>query len=87
MVAQAFFHEPDLVFVDEPLMNLDPVVQEETKDLFREHKKKGGTILLCTHVISLAEEVCDRVIFLKNGEIVKQVEDTENLKEKFLEAQ
>lgn len=85
MIAQAFFHEPDLVFIDEPLVNLDPVIQERAKDLFRERREEGGTIFLSTHVVSLAEEICDRVFFLEDGEITEVIEDPENLTEKFLE--
>ncbi|MFB6291963.1 MAG: ABC transporter ATP-binding protein [Candidatus Nanohaloarchaea archaeon] len=85
MLVQAFFHEPELVFIDEPLINLDPIVQEEAKQLFREHRERGGTVFLCTHVVSLAEEVCDRVIFLKDGEVIDDLENVENLKERFLE--
>ncbi|MFB6143910.1 MAG: ABC transporter ATP-binding protein [Candidatus Nanohaloarchaea archaeon] len=84
MLVQAFFHEPDLVFIDEPLINLDPIVQEEAKEMFQEFSK-DSTILLCTHVVSLAEELCDRVFFLKDGEVVDVVEEVENLKQKFLE--
>ena len=86
MIAQAFFHEPEIVFIDEPMINLDPFVQEEVKDVFREHRDKGGTVFLCTHVLELAEEMCDRVFFMDDGEIVEEVEDTENLREKFLES-
>ena len=86
MIAQAFFHEPEIVFIDEPMINLDPFVQEEVKDVFREHRDNGGTVFLCTHVIELAEEMCDRVFFMDDGEIVEEVEDTENLREKFLES-
>lgn len=84
MLIQAFFHEPEVVFIDEPLINLDPIIQEEAKDLFREFSQ-DSTILLCTHVVSLAEELCDRVFFLKEGEVIEVVEDVENLKQKFLE--
>ncbi len=87
MVIQAFFHSPELVFVDEPLTNLDPVIQEEVKQIFLSHRESGKTVFLCTHVISLAEEVCDKVLFLKNGEVVETVENTENLKQRFLETQ
>ncbi|EGQ43084.1 MAG: ABC-type multidrug transport system, ATPase component [Candidatus Nanosalina sp. J07AB43] len=87
MISQAFFHDPDLVFVDEPLVNLDPVIQERVKELFEEKRENGGTIFLCTHVISLAEELCDRVFFLKDGEIVEEIEDVDNLKDKFLDSQ
>lgn len=85
MLVQAFFHEPELVFIDEPLVNLDPIIQEEAKKVFREHRDHGGSLFLCTHVVSLAEEMCDRVIFLREGEVLDVVEDVENLKEKFLE--
>lgn len=82
MVVQAFFHNPDLVFIDEPMTNLDPVVQEEVKDIFHGF---DGTIFLCTHNVDLAEEVCDRVLFIKDGEIIEKLDDTEDLREKFLE--
>jgi ABC-2 type transport system ATP-binding protein len=85
MIAQAFFHDPELVFIDEPLINLDPFIQEEAKDVFREARDRGGTVFLCTHVVSLAEELCDRVFFMEEGTVVEVVEDVENLREKFLE--
>ena len=85
MIVQALFHEPELVFIDEPLVNLDPVIQERAKELFKERREAGGTVFLCTHVVSLAEEICDRVFFLKDGEITEVIEDPENLTEKFLE--
>lgn len=84
MLVQAFFHNPELVFIDEPLINLDPIIQEEAKEMFREFSEES-TILLCTHVVSLAEELCDRVFFLKDGKVIDIVEDVENLKQKFLE--
>jgi ABC-2 type transport system ATP-binding protein len=87
MIAQAFFHEPEIVFIDEPLINLDPFIQEEAKDVFREASDRGGTVFLCTHVVSLAEKLCDRVFFMEEGEIVEVVEDVENLREKFLEGE
>lgn len=82
MIIQAFFHEPEMVFIDEPMTNLDPVVQEEVKGVFDEF---DGSIFLCTHNVELAEEVCDRVIFIEDGEIIEKLEDTEDLREKFLE--
>lgn len=85
MIVQALFHEPDLVFIDEPLVNLDPVIQERAKELFKQRREAGGTVFLCTHVVSLAEEICDRVFFLKDGEITEVIEEPENLTEKFLE--
>lgn len=81
MIVQAFFHDPEMVFIDEPMINLDPVIQEEVKNLFHDH---SGTVFLCTHNVELAEEVCDRVLFIKDGEIIEEIEDTENLRQKFL---
>jgi ABC-2 type transport system ATP-binding protein len=81
MIVQAFFHEPKLVFIDEPMINLDPVIQEEVKELFRDH---SGTVFLCTHNIELAEEVCDRVFFVKDGKVIEEFESPENLRQKFL---
>lgn len=85
IMVQAFSHGPELVFIDEPLINLDPVIQEEAKELFKEYRDDGGTMLLSTHVIQLAEELCDRVFFLRDGEIIDEIDDVENLKQKFLE--
>ena len=87
MVIQAFFHEPELVFIDEPLINLDPLIQEEVKDVFREHREKGGSMVLSTHLVSLAEELCDRVVFLKDGEIIDEVESPDDLKQKFIDSE
>lgn len=87
MVVQAFFHEPELVFIDEPLINLDPLIQERVKEVFREHKEKGGSMVLSTHLVSLAEEMCDRVVFLRDGEVIEEVTEPENLKEQFIDAE
>ena len=85
MIVQAFFHEPKLAFIDEPLINLDPMIQEEVKEVFKEAAENEGGVLLSTHVISLAEEICDRVYFLKDGK-AEEVDEVENLKSKFLES-
>ncbi|QGA80416.1 ABC transporter ATP-binding protein [Candidatus Nanohalobium constans] len=87
MIAQSFFHEPEIVFIDEPLINLDPFIQEEAKKIFQEHRDDGGTVFMCTHVVELAEELCDRVFFMDDGEIVEEVTEVENLREKFFESQ
>lgn len=81
MIVQAFFHDPELVFIDEPMINLDPVIQEEVKQLFQDH---SGTVFLCTHNVDLAEEVCDRVFFIKDGKVIEELEDMEDLRQKFL---
>lgn len=82
MIVQAFFHKPELAFIDEPLINLDPRMQGEVKDIFREAKERGAGILISTHVVSMAEEICDRVYFIREGES-QEVEGLENLSRKF----
>lgn len=87
MVIQAFFHQPELVFIDEPLINLDPLIQEEVKNVFREHRDRGGSMVLSTHLVSLAEEICDRVVFLRDGKVIEEVIEPVDLKEKFMESE
>ena len=87
MVTQAFLHEPELVFIDEPLTNLDPVIQEKVKEFFREYREKGNTLFVCTHVLGLAEDVCTRVGILKDGKLDEEVDidDVDDLTEEFLD--
>lgn len=70
MIAQAFLHRPDLVFIDEPLANLDPIMQAQMKDFFVDYVERGNTIFLSTHHIEVAEEICTRVGVLDGGELV-----------------
>jgi len=87
MIVQAFSHNPELVFIDEPFINLDPGAQEDVKEIFKEHSEEGGSMVISTHLISLAEEVCDRVIFLEEGQKVEEASADQDLKKQFLEAQ
>ena len=70
MLAQAFLHEPKLAFIDEPIVNLDPIVQKKVKDYFKAYVKKGGTIFMTTHVLEIAEEICTRVAIIDRGRII-----------------
>ncbi len=79
MLAQAFVHRPDLVFIDEPLTNLDPVVQERVKRMITEYNDDGKTIFLSTHDINVAEEVCTRVGIIQSGELTA-TRDVEELR-------
>jgi ABC-2 type transport system ATP-binding protein len=72
MFAQAFVHEPELVFIDEPLTNLDPVVQERVKEFIVEYNEKGNTVFLSTHDITVAEEICTRVGIIQEGRLVAE---------------
>ncbi len=87
MIVQAFLHEPDVVFIDEPLANLDPLVQEQVKAHLESYVSAGNTVFASTHNIDVAEELCTRVGIVADGEIVAErtLEDaTEPLLEVFL---
>ena len=66
----ALAHQPDLLILDEPLSGLDPVAQSEVISLFAEFRAAGGAILFCTHSMSAAETLCDRVAILAGGRTV-----------------
>jgi len=72
MVTQAFLHAPELVFIDEPLTNLDPLVQERLKSFLQEYHDRGNTLFLSTHVMSLAEQLCTDIGVLYEGELVAE---------------
>ena len=62
--------EPKVIFFDEPMIGLDPKAIKELKKVFVELKQKGCSILISTHIIDSIEEVWDRVLIMKNGNIV-----------------
>lgn len=66
---KALLHDPVLLFLDEPTSGLDPANSRVVKDMILEEKKKGKTILLTTHNMQDASELCDRVAFIVNGRI------------------
>nr|NIM47024.1 ATP-binding cassette domain-containing protein [Candidatus Aenigmarchaeota archaeon] len=72
MFAQAFLHEPKLAFIDEPLINLDPIIQKKVKDFLKDFIKDGGTVFLCTHVLEIAEEVCTRIGIIDKGKLIHE---------------
>jgi fluoroquinolone transport system ATP-binding protein len=78
-VARSFLHEPELLFLDEPTAGLDPVNARRIKDLIRAQKVQGKTIFLTTHDMQIAEELCDRVGLVVDGEI-KLIDTPRNLK-------
>jgi ABC-2 type transport system ATP-binding protein len=63
-------HEPDLVIIDEPFSGLDPVNTQMVKDLLREQRDKGVTILMSTHQMHQVEELCDRIVLIDHGHTV-----------------
>jgi ABC-2 type transport system ATP-binding protein len=63
-------HEPELVIIDEPFSGLDPVNTQMVKDLLREQRDKGVTILMSTHQMHQVEELCDRIVLIDHGRVV-----------------
>lgn len=70
MFAQAFLHEPKLAFIDEPLINLDPIIQRKVKDYLQDFVKNGGTLFFSTHVLEIAEEICTRIGIIDKGALI-----------------
>jgi len=68
-IAQAILHDPQVVFLDEPMSGLDPMGRREVRDLMGELKKEGKTVFFSTHVLSDAEALCDRVAVIHQGEL------------------
>jgi ABC-2 type transport system ATP-binding protein len=70
-VALALINDPDLVFLDEPTTGLDPQARRRLWDVVRELKKKGKTVMLTTHYMEEAEQLCDRVAIMDHGQIIE----------------
>ncbi len=66
----AFIHEPKLIIMDEPFVGLDPKASHLLKRLMREHCDNGGAIFFSTHVLEVAEKLCDKVAIIKEGRLV-----------------
>ncbi|HKV70138.1 MAG TPA: ABC transporter ATP-binding protein [Gemmatimonadales bacterium] len=69
-LAQAIVHEPEVLFLDEPTSGLDPMGRRMVRDVLRAERDRGATVFLNSHFLSEIEVTCDRVAFLKAGEIV-----------------
>ncbi len=70
-IARCLLNDPELLFLDEPTMGLDPVNAQKVKDLIRAEQQAGKTVFLTTHDMSVADELCDRVAFIVGGRIVR----------------
>jgi ABC-2 type transport system ATP-binding protein len=68
-IAQAIFHDPRVVFLDEPMSGLDPIGRREVRDLIEQLKNEGKTVFFSTHILSDAEALCDRVAIINLGEL------------------
>jgi len=86
----ALVHEPKLIIMDEPFVGLDPIASHLMKTIMREHCDNGGAIFFSTHVLEVAEKLCDQVAIIKNGHLVTSgsmddVRGDESLEDVFLE--
>ena len=89
-VISALIHKPKLIMLDEPFVGLDPVAAHTLKGLMREHCEQGGAIFFSTHVLEVAEKLCDKTAIIKNGKLVvsgrmEDVKGDASLEQVFLE--
>lgn len=85
-------HEPKLLILDEPFVGLDPKASYTLKEIMKEHCKKGNAIFFSTHVLDVAEKLCNKVAIIKEGRLaacgaMNQVVKEQSLEELFLEVQ
>jgi ABC-2 type transport system ATP-binding protein len=69
IIASALLHRPDVIVVDEPMVGLDPKGARLLKDLFRGFVDRGGTVLMSTHTLEVAEAMCDRIAIVHGGKV------------------
>lgn len=86
----ALAHEPKILIMDEPFVGLDPKAIFDMKSLMKEITRNGGTIFFSTHILDVAEKLCDRVAIVKKGKIIKvgdmkEVRGDKSLEKVFLE--
>jgi len=77
--ARSMINNPSMWFLDEPTTGLDPAIAADIKDIIKERNRKGVTVFLTTHNMFIADELCDRVGFIVDGEI-KLIDSPKNLK-------
>jgi len=66
----AFLHDPAVLIVDEPLVGLDPQSARIVKDLLKQYAARGATVFISTHILSIAEELCDRIGIINKGKLI-----------------
>lgn len=78
-IVTALMHDPDVLILDEPTSGLDPLMQNRFLEAMAEERTKGKTILMSSHIFEEVEKICDNVLIIKDGRIVKQA-DVQTLK-------
>ena len=89
-IISALIHEPKLIIMDEPFVGLDPKAAHSIKEIMREICNNGGAIFFSTHVLEVAEKLCDKIAIIKNGKLIvsgdtETVKGNDSLEEVFLE--
>lgn len=89
-IIAAWLHNPELIIMDEPFVGLDPKASHILKGMMREVCDEGGAIFFSTHVLEVAEKLCDKVAIIKNGKLIRsgtmeEVKGDDSLEEVFLE--
>ena len=85
-IISAWIHEPKLILLDEPFVGLDPKASHILKEMMREHCDAGGAIFFSTHVLEVAEKLCDRIAIIKGGKLIRTGTTEEIIGDESLEA-
>ena len=72
MVISALIHNPPAWILDEPMTGLDPTAAYELKQMMREHANAGNAVLFSTHVLEVAEQLCDKILIINKGKIIRE---------------
>jgi ABC-2 type transport system ATP-binding protein len=70
MLSAAFIHEPELLFLDEPFVNLDPIYQHKLREYLLELRGQGRTIFLCSHILEMAQKLCQEMVIINRGRVI-----------------
>ena len=84
LVVSALLHSPKILILDEPMTGLDPKASHDLKEMMRKYKEEGNIVFFSTHVLEVAEKLCDRIGIINNGKLVF-VGTYEEMKNKFKE--
>ena len=89
-VISAWLHRPKLILMDEPFVGLDPKASHLLKEMMRDHCDAGGAIFFSTHVLEVAEKLCDKIAIIRRGQLIRygtmeEVKGDDSLEEVFLE--
>lgn len=84
-IIAALIHEPTLLVLDEPFVGLDPVSTHKLKSYLKDICKNGGTVFFSTHVLEVAEKLCNKIGIIKNGKMIKMGNTKELTKDESLE--